>query len=238
MLLVQLLTTQNLELHKYIMRFLEFNDQAWNRGQQIDWQHFLANLARLRIAKGLPEDVDGILWLGLAGDKGARSMFSDLTQPARFDHDRGGMYPFGDNHQARFNNITGTITVNRDKFPTWDNSTKLHGVIAHELRHRGFHIVRKLPDLLALMPDDIQGYIRRVDPSKNSIEHKMIYSMEGNDYADPANKVYDDPKEVKEWRFKYYECARIAHDWLQTSELPQGAPKALEDELRRTFGEQ
>jgi len=220
----------------------EESDPQWTRGKQVDWTAFLANLAKVRLAEKIPESaIDGILWLGIAGDPDTPSLFSQTHKPARIDHDRGGLLPFKKRELGRFVPVTGTITINKDKYPTWDN--QVHGVLAHELRHRGFHIVRNNSKLMSLMPDDLQQGLRTMagtDP--RSLEHLLIYSMDKQEWAgvykDHSDEFEDLWAERKYWQKRYLECARAAADWIQTGPLPKGAPEALKKELKRAYGEE
>lgn len=214
------------------MRFVEFNDQEFTRGQKIDWEAFKANLGKIRIADNVPDFIDGVLWLGMAGDPDHISLFNSLNKPAKIDYDDGGLKPFGDREAARFTPGTGTITVNSKWFPTWDKSTMLHGVLAHEFRHRGFHIIRR-SDLINYMPSEAQEGIKRMDPRKTSLEHQMIYSMDGKDYG----PYFDSEEERRRYQKLYKECATAAADWIQTGPLPNGVPQALEKEFKRAYGE-
>lgn len=210
------------------MRIVEFI-----RGNEpIDWMKFKANLARLSMMDGWT-DVDGIMWLGMAGDPDAWSLFKDLQQPAHVNLSKGGLLSkWTDTEHARYNLFSGRVEVNQNKYPTWDNSDQLQQSLAHEFRHRGFAIIRAIPKLFQQMPEEYKHGIKNDDNdySLTSFEHMLVYSMDGF-----HPKVYKDRSEQEYWRSQYFRCSKPVNAWLKTRPLPKGAPEALQAELKRVF---
>lgn len=97
-----------------------------------------------------------------------------------------------DNIAGQYNPQTGEISVNKDLVyqlkPGVDRlqSSNRASTIVHEMMHRGFDIVSRTPELVAVMPEDVQGYWLDdwgraagkyyIGNLQASAEHAMIYT--------------------------------------------------------------
>jgi hypothetical protein len=127
-------------------------------------------------------------------------------------------------------------------------------LIAHELRHRGFHMVRSLPEILQGIPEPVRGwaeaanawnntgilnYYKFDNKDRQSQEHLLMYSVEmGDDHGQvgPLDKLGDSSmfrsvEEIRTFRKIYWQIANAARDYIQTQPVPKGGYKALRDEL-------
>jgi len=122
---------------------------------------------------------------------------------------------------------------------------------AHELRHRGFAAIDRIPDLLNLMPDIYRRHVNPprsvIDPKwgemyvlKRNIEsaqqgdpyglyltHAMMYSIERTDAR------YDTPSHREAYRRLYFQIESIARQWLSTRPVPRAGWEELRKEIDR-----
>jgi len=215
-------------------------DDAWNRGQGVDWNAFGAFLA---MGSYIDPSVDGILALGVVGAKEAQGVFNDLGKPAKINYKKSLWAQFGkwsdQPEGGHMNPVTGVITMNPEELSDNFEASNYNYLLRHELRHRGFKIVREVPSLLAMMPKDLHAAIKKgifapgdkdfeVGKLGHSMteEHKMIYAMDGKNIPDASY-----------WRSRYIECAEAATKWIRQRGVnpPKGAPDKLRAFLEKVW---
>lgn len=216
-------------MHLRQLSILLEKDKAFARGKQVDWAQFKASLAASGHKFGTNDRFDAIVWLGLAGDPSGK-MQGDYAKPARLYHERP-LYGIVD-AAGFFNPMTGAVSINPDDYPTWDGS--MSAVLAHELRHRGFHISSKINAIRSKFPDDVRDDIANfgMDGNKWNAEHKMLYAI-GYGYAYTGFKSRE---EAQYWQQRYLICNTVVREWLRTFPMPKDAPAALQAELEKMYG--
>jgi len=217
-------------MHLRQLSILLEKDRAFTRGKQVDWNQFKASLAASGHKFGSGDRFDAIVWLGMAGDPSGK-MQGDYAKPARLYHEKP-LYGIVD-AAGFFNPMTGAISINPEDYPTWDGS--MSATLAHELRHRGFHIASKISALKNNFPDDVKNDIANfgLDGDKWNAEHKMLYAI-GYGYSYRRFKSRD---EVNYWKARYLDCNTVVREWLRTFPMPKDAPAALQMELEKMYGQ-
>lgn len=207
-------------------------DRAYTRGKQVDWGKFKASLAASGGNFGTGDRFDSIIWLGMAGDPSG-TLQGAYAKPAKLHHDE----PlFGIVDAAGFfNPMTSNISMNPKSYPSWDvSSTDFSATLAHELRHRGFHICSKIGSIRDNFPSDVKDDIANfgLEGNKWNAEHKMLYAIQ---YGYGFSK-FRSREEAQYWIDRYNECRRVVRGWLSSFSIPKDAPQALRTELEKIYG--
>ena len=214
------------------LSYLLEKEKEFTRGQQVNWSQFKASLAASGRRFGTGDKFDSIVWLGMAGDPSGK-LQGDYIKPVKLSY---GKPLFGIVDAAGFfNPMTGSVTINPDSYPSWDPSeTSFSATLAHELRHRGFHIASKISDIRSNLPDDVKNDIANfgLDGNKWNAEHKMLYAME---YGSAHSKL--SASEARYWIGQYLKCTSVVRQWLGSFTMPKDAPAALQEELSRIYGQ-
>jgi len=210
-------------------------DQAFTRGERINWEQFQINLAAHAAAtNNSTQRLDAIMWLGIAGHPQATTM----ARPVEINMSPAWM-PGPEGIEGAFMEGYG-IAVNRDLYPDLNaNNEDIAEVLTHELRHRGFRIIGDIPILLQRIPAEYQNAIRSNNSgvSLNDPEHSMIYAMDG--LSVDNDRVEDDPdaSDVRYWQREYAKVNQAVREWLDDQPIPRGAPEALRQDLERIYGQ-
>jgi hypothetical protein len=123
------------------------------------------------------------------------------------------------------------------------NISQSASLIAHELRHRGFHMVRSLPEILEKIPQpvrdwaasansittDILDYYKFDNKDRQGQEHLLMYSVEMNNGHVGSDAMFRSLEEIRTFRKIYWIVANAARDYIQTQPVPKGGLKALRD---------
>lgn len=217
--------------------FLREADQAARKGQEVNWNAFKTNLAGWAAQTGNPLNrIDALTWLGIAGHPDAKRMYQpSFGEGARIKSDPNiGQYVGGQYGDDRFfGDEMDRIDVNPAYIDILNPSAQGSHYLAHELRHRAFTIIRRIPALINNMPADIRDELRTVDfsdPRNGSVgaEHAMLYSVD----SAGSFQIPD----AERWRQKYAECNAVVKDWLSKQPIPKGAAEAFREDLERIYG--
>jgi len=124
------------------------------------------------------------------------------------------------------------------------------GDLAHELRHRGFDIIRSTPSLYAQMPAQVHRvggfgghetdpsspyYIKWSDENRDAngprhdgyLEHAMMYSIQFDTSSVHEKSMYKDMAQRKLYQKLYKECEAAARRYLDTVSVPKSWWKKL-----------
>lgn len=135
------------------------------------------------------------------------------------------------------------IVLNYDSFNP-ARVSRSASLVAHELRHRGFHMIRNLPEILDRIPQpyrdwaagangynntSILDFYKFDNKDRQSQEHLLMYSVEmADDHAGP-DRMFRSLEEIRTFRKIYWIIANAARDYIQTQPIPKGGLKALRD---------
>lgn len=204
-------------------------DRAAQNAQEINWKQFKTNLAGYAASKGNSDSnrIDAIVWLGLAGHRKAVKLWAPrLGSKAKIKSQAGTLGGFHKSAGGVYNRYIDEITVNPKYGSIYDLNHTNSFILAHELRHRGFNIIRNISALKSQMPNDVD--LTPTDGNIMNDEHKMLYAIDGNlrDYG------YDEDY----WARKYLQCNAIVRNWLSSQPVPSDAPEAFRKDLERIYG--
>jgi LysM repeat protein len=126
-------------------------------------------------------------------------------------------------------------------------------LLAHEVRHRGFGILEKIPEIRKNINPrtnqyiDYKGYeaqdiipLCKNTGKRNSVEHLMMYSFElpdrigpdSTDGSDNGNQ-FRSKEEVKMFQQMYRDCERAAAAYIKRFPVPKGGFELLRKEVDR-----
>lgn len=205
-------------------------DRAAQNAQEINWKQFKTNLAGYAASKGNSDinRMDAIVWLGLAGHRKAVKLWAPrLGSKAKIKSQAGTLGGFHKDAGGVYNRYIDEITVNPKYGSIYDLNPRGSFILAHELRHRGFNIIRNISALKSQMPNDID--LSASDGNVMNDEHKMLYAIDGNLESQYG---YDEDY----WARKYLQCNAIVRNWLSSQPVPSDAPEAFRKDLERIYG--
>ena len=227
----------NIRQLKERVAFLKEADTAARKGQQVNWAAFRTNLAGWAAQTGNPLNrIDAITWLGIAGHPEAVRLYQPtfgeqvrINSDPTMDPNVGGWYA-----DDRFmGDEMDRVDINARYLDILNPNAQGSHYLAHEIRHRAFTIIRRIPSLINNMPADIRDQLRTVDfsdPRTGSVgaEHAMLYSMD----SAGSFQIPD----AENWRKKYAECNAVVKNWLSKQPIPSGAAEAFREDLERIYG--
>ena len=237
----------------------------------IDWEKFKAGMTAYHTASygNVPDlqRIDGLVFLGIMGAPGSSQVWKPVrigrTVPGALDpnlgqywHDKNrniqGEYVGSKWNRKELGDVANYDIVIRD---TSLNPAKIENsvsTIAHELRHRGFHMVRELPEVMNRLGEPLKGWVENalyVDGTgifdyfkfdkkdRQSVEHLLMYSVEmgdDNGQVGPLDKLGDSSmfrsvEEIRTFRKLYWKIANAAREYILTQPIPEGGLKSLRD---------
>jgi LysM repeat protein len=243
---------------------------------KIDWGKFKLALAALAVDRPGYGKIDGIIFLGLAGDPNSQSILDvKLKGPARIGvadpdsaselnwNDKGGgrtageyygsAYTLPDDPSARGAQIRKeyeyNIIINQTQFnqATGEITTT---TLAHEAQHRGFDIIRQIPEIRNAVNPRTQKYLDQLGTlgqniaglglentgKRNFLEHLMIYSFEvpwqiGD--GTEATHMFRSKEEVKMFQMMYRDIDNAAVAYIKRYPVPKGGLEILRKEVDR-----
>lgn len=204
-------------------------DRAAQNAQEINWKQFKTNLAGYAASMGNSDSnrMDAIVWLGLAGHRKAVKLWAPgLGSKAKIKSQAGTM-GFHSDAGGVYNRYIDQITVNPKYGSIYDFNHTTSFILAHELRHRGFNIIRNISALKSQMPNDID--LSSALGNTMNDEHKMLYAIDG---LLSSQYGYDEDY----WARKYLQCNAIVRNWLSSQPVPKDAPEAFRKDLERIYG--
>lgn len=228
------------ELDKAI--FLKEADIAAKKGSQINWNSFKTNLAGWAAQTGNAENrIDAITWLGIAGHPEAVRTYTTTGYPGQDSLGKGVNASNSTNNPdfagGYFTPHPGLadsdrIELNPKYADIYNFNPSGSHTMAHELRHRGFSIIRRIPALIDNMPSEVRDALRTIDntdPRTTGMgaEHAMLYAMDNGSYK---------PENVDYWKKMYMACNQVVREWLAKQPIPQGAAEAFQEDLARIYG--
>ena len=218
-----------------------------------DYPTLMRNLAAVSFMTPKPRVSDAIVYLGLMGDpdsdlalkrkavigaynykadaNNTKSPWADQRDPAwGKSHVAGEFFANWSNRRPESMGTTYDILILVD-----DNSDvralqniasagTIAGTSMHELRHRGFEVIRNIPALFAQMPKIFQEYSTEkiTDPNHpyytdkcGYMEHCLLFVNE-----EGAAHMFD-PERRKRWQALYDQCEAVARNWLNSSKIPR-----------------
>ena len=255
------------------MRFKEFVTEQVKKAE-VDWQQFKAAMAASAIQRNIPRGIDAIVYLGIIGDPGNTALEVRFKRPVQIGMDvspkgKGYVRPGAMAHyEPNAYNIYGPKDSTREQVgqdfdilidfqgeplerQNWNQfQNALSDTVAHELMHRGFEIISRIPSIINKIPEptktyfeqrrsyDIPGLLNSKDPNQIQLtpknqeyfEHVMIYSV----FATTERISYNDKKyseRVQLFRKFYMDIEAAAKNYVLSYPIPAGSLAALRDEL-------
>jgi LysM repeat protein len=229
----------------------------------VDWAKFKLTIAAIGAQREGLEDfskIDAIVFLGLIGDPNIKDTYSGktidvYTKPAVFGRTNDANIDAADFRrtsglaimQSTPGGISGDLGAHKFDIIINHNyidmaNSESATTVAHEARHRGLHMICRIPDILNKVPanirseswaatwtnDNISKYFKMHHPKSNdSVEHMLIYAAEtGNGRVHPEG-MFTTVDELKQWRSWYMAIAAAAKSYVLNIPVPKGS--ALED---------
>ena len=245
----------------------------------IDWQQWKAVMAASAIERSVPKGIDAIVYLGIIGDPGNTGLEVRFKRPVQIGMDvsakgKGYIQP---GNSAEYNpngySTNGPTDASRTKVgqdfdilvdfqgeplerQNWGKfQNALSKTVAHELMHRGFAIIDRVPSIKANIPEPSRTYFEqrfsnnipglynadqldaRKDffPTNNAgnsyLEHMIIYSMfSTQEYLNrPDNVSFS--AQVRKFRKIYADIEGAANQYVLSYPIPPGSLPALRAEL-------
>ena len=211
-------------------------------GQKVNWKAFKTNLAGWAAQTSNAENrIDAITWLGIAGHPEAVRTYATTGYPGQDSLGKGvnasnstDNPDFAGGYFTPHPTLEGSdrIELNPKYADIYNFNPSGSHTFAHELRHRGFSIIRRIPALIDNMPSEVRDALRTIDATDPrttgmGAEHAMLYAMDRGGYQ-PENAEY--------WRSMYMACNQVVREWLAKQPIPQGAAEAFQEDLARIYG--
>jgi len=241
---------------------------------KIDWNKFKLAMAALATDTDSAGhgNIDGLVFLGLAGDPNSQSVLDvKLKSPARvgvadpdssrdlgfridaktviagqyFPNDYSMNQGMSDPGMKLRKEYRYNIIINYDHFypATGEIDTSL---LAHEARHRGFHILSQIPEIRnAVNPrtrkyvDDLYSYGETIPGlglentgQRDFLEHLMIYSLQVPNQIGPSH-MFRSKQEVKMFQMMYRDFDSAAVSYIKRHPVPKGGLELLRKEVDR-----